>query len=64
MDWYIRRLWLSKFLYRDTEAKNQIDILQQKLERIRRLIVTDYRFVQEQRDFDKQSRKTKEDRQQ
>lgn len=57
LDWYIRRLWLSEFLYFNVAVRNQIDILMQKLERIRRLVVTDYRFVQEQRDFDLQSRK-------
>ncbi len=59
LDWYIRRLWLSEFLYTDAATRNQIDILVNKLERIRRLVVTDYRFVHEQRDFDKQNRKNK-----
>jgi hypothetical protein len=59
LDWYINRLWLSKFLYHDNQARHKVDVLVQKLERIRRLVVTDYRFVKEQRDFDKQERKIK-----
>jgi hypothetical protein len=59
LDWYINRLWVSKFLYRDPNARHEIEVLISKLERIRRLVVTDYRFVKEQRDFDKQERKSK-----
>lgn len=59
LDWYILRLWLSKFIYGDSAKRNEIEILVNKLERIRRLIVTDYRFFEEQRDFDNQSRKNK-----
>lgn len=57
LDWYINRLWLSKIFYLGIDCGREITILMEKLERIRRYIVTDYRFVKEQRDFDHQARK-------
>lgn len=56
LDWYINRLWVSKILYLDNEKISEITRLIEKLERIKRYIVTDYRFVQEQRAFDNRIR--------
>lgn len=57
LEWYANRLWLSKLLYWDPEKRGEITRLIEKLNRIKRYIVIDYRFVQEQRAFEKENRK-------
>lgn len=56
LDWYITRLWMFK-LFCNAAMRNEMTRLYEKLERVRRIIVTDYRFVQEQRQFDRDYRK-------
>jgi hypothetical protein len=57
LDWYINRLWFFRFFYLNSEKGTEILNFMEKLKRVRRYIVTDYRFVKEQRDFDKENRK-------
>ncbi len=57
LDWFINSLWFFKLFYLGHEKKQEIDILLEKLKRLRRFMVTDYRFVKEQREFDKENRK-------
>ncbi len=60
LDWYVMSLWLFKLFYLGADKSSEISLLIQKLERIRRYVVTDYGFVKEQRDFDRNNRKKRE----
>lgn len=60
LDWYVMNLWLFKLFYLGANKSSEISLLIQKLERIRRYVVTDYEFVKEQRKFDTINRKKRE----
>lgn len=57
LDWYINHLWVFKFFYLGTKKSGDITRLIEKLQRVRRYIVTDYRFVLEERQFVRENRK-------
>lgn len=57
LDRCINNLWAFKFFNWNSEKIHDIECLIEKLKRIRRYIVTDYRFVHEQRSFDRENRK-------
>ena len=52
LDFYINYLWLLQLFRLGTNTKQEISIFLDKLKMIRRYIITDYRFVREQRQFD------------
>jgi hypothetical protein len=56
LDWYINNLWTFRFFYLGTKKSDEITRLIERLKRIKRYIVTDYRYVLEQRQFERDNR--------
>ncbi len=52
LDFYINYLWCLQLFRFGTETKREISTFLDKLKMIRRYIITDYRFIREQRQFD------------
>lgn len=52
LDGYINCLWYLQLFRLGTDMRHEISIFIDKLKMIRRYIITDYRFVKEQRQFD------------
>lgn len=52
LDFYINYLWCLQLFRLGTDVRQEIAVFLDKLQMIRRYIVTDYRFVKEQRQFD------------
>lgn len=52
LDWYINKLWYLQLFRLGTDMRHEISTFMDKLQIIRRYIITDYRFVREQRQFD------------
>lgn len=52
LDFYINYLWCLQLFRLGTDTRQEISRFLDKLQMIRRYIITDYRFVREQRQFD------------
>jgi len=55
LDRYINNLWYLQLFRLGTEMRREISTFIDKLKMIRRYIVTDYRYIKEQRQFDERS---------
>ena len=57
LDWYIAGLWWLRAFYAGSSSWYPAQELLEDLRTIRALIITDYTFIQERRDFEKQQAK-------
>lgn len=56
LDWFVNNLWFLQIFYIGNDFRDDIQRLVAKLERIKGYIVSDYRFVAEQRRFEERVR--------